>query len=135
MSTKSKVSLIAFSTVIVFYAVIGGILSHAMPYDGKDNKYVQIKIFDAVLGHVVRDYVDEPDLEKVRIGALRGLAEGLDPYSAYLTPQQADDFKTGIKAKGETGMVVSKVIGYAYVVSVQKGSTADQAGIKPGDFI
>src|SRR5581483_3394234 len=135
MSTRSKVFVIAFSTIVVFYTVVGGILSHAMALDSKDNKYVQMTIFDAVLRHVVRDYVDEPDLEKVRMGALRGLADGLDPYSAYLTAQQVADYNAGKKATGETGMTVSKVGGFGYVVAVQKGSPADTLGIQPGDFI
>src|SRR6266481_8980748 len=126
MSTRGKVFVIAFSTIVVFYTVVGGILSHAMSYDSKDNKYVQMTIFDAVLRHVVRDYVDEPDLEKVRMGALRGLADGLDPYSAYLTSKQVADYsKTRNTATGETGMVISKVGGFGYVVAVQKGSPAD----------
>jgi carboxyl-terminal processing protease len=135
MSTRGKVFVIAFSTIVVFYTVVGGILSHAMSFDSKDNKYVQMTIFDAVLRHVVRDYVDEPDLEKVRMGALRGLADGLDPYSAYLTPKQVADYKPNRKVTGDTGMVVSKVGGFGYVVTVQKGSPADTIGVKAGDFI
>ena len=135
MSTRSKVFVIAFSTIVVFYTVVGGILSHAMAYDSKDNKYVQMTIFDAVLRHVVRDYVDEPDLEKVRTGALRGLADGLDPYSAYLTSKQVAAYTPNRKVAGDTGMVVSKVGGFGYVVTVQKGSPADTVGVKAGDFI
>ena len=135
MSTRSKVFVIAFSTIVVFYTVVGGILSHAMAYDSKDNKYVQMTIFDAVLRHVVRDYVDEPDLEKVRMGALRGLADGLDPYSAYLTAKQVSEYTPNRKVTGETGMVVSKVGGFGYVVTVQKASPADTVGVKAGAFI
>ena len=37
----------------------------------------QIRIFESVLQHIQNDYVDQPNLEKVRAGAFRGLADGL----------------------------------------------------------
>jgi carboxyl-terminal processing protease len=70
----------------------------------------------------------------VRIGSLRGLAEGLDPYSAYLTPEQVKQYDPKA-SRAETGLLLSKVGGYAYTVAVLKGSPADQAGIRSGDFI
>jgi carboxyl-terminal processing protease len=88
-----------------------------------------------VLRHIVNDYVDEPNLEKVRVGALKGLADGLDPYSAYLTPDQVKRFKADTMRKTPFGMTLSKYAGFAYVVSVVKGSPADTAGIKTGDIL
>jgi carboxyl-terminal processing protease len=101
-----------------------------------NDPYSQMAIFHEVLSRIVEDYVDEPNLEKVRLGALRGLAEGLDPYSAYLTPDQVRQFQsvnTGVQ--GSCGMTVSKIAGYVYVVSVNKKGPADQAGVKAGDVI
>ena len=40
-----------------------------------------------------------------------------------------------MRSRAETGMILSKVGGYAYVLAVLKGSPADQLGIKAGDFI
>lgn len=134
MRFRAKVSVVFLSTLITLYAIIGGFLSKSGEAVARGSQYAQAAIFDEVLGHIIHDYVDEPDLEKVRIGSLRGLAEGLDPYSAYLTAQQLKQFDTS-PSPGQTGMIVSKVNGFAYVVSVLKGSPADQAGIKDGDFI
>src|SRR5215467_606769 len=89
MRFKAKVVIVFLSTVITLYAIIGGFLSKSGQAVARDSSYAQLAIFNEVLGHIIRDYVDEPDLEKVRIGSLRGLAEGLDPYSAYLTAEQA----------------------------------------------
>src|SRR5262249_61893307 len=96
--------------------------------------YGQVQVFDEVLMHIIRDYVDQPDLEKVRIGSLRGLADGLDPYSAYLTPEQVKQFDPKA-VRAETGLIISRVSGYAYVVAVLKGSPAEQAGGRSGDGI
>src|SRR5262249_40218803 len=55
-------------------------------------------------------------------------------YSAYLSAQQVKQYDPS-PSPGGHGMILSKVSGYAYVVGVLKGSPADVAGIKEGDFI
>jgi len=134
MQFKTKIAIVVFSTVIAFYAIVGSFMTKSGQVIARGSQYGQVTIFDEVLNHIIRDYVDQPDLEKVRIGSLRGLAEGLDPYSAYLTPDQVKQYNPKAN-RNETGMVLSKVGGFAYVVAVSKGSAADQAGIRPGDFV
>ncbi len=123
------------SACVAGYAIAGG-----FPWDrgatAKGNQWAQLRIFDEVLYHISKDYVDEPDMERVRTGALRGLADGLDPYSAYLTPAQVQSYapvEPGLNEVG--GMSLSKYGGYVYVVSVLKGSPADKAGFATGDII
>ena len=134
MRFKTKIAVVVFSTLIAFYAIVGSFMSKSSQVVARGSQYGQISIFDEVLSHIIRDYVEQPDLEKVRIGSLRGLAEGLDPYSAYLTPEQVKQYDPKA-SHAETGLILSKVGGYAYVVAVLKGSPADQLGIKAGDFI
>lgn len=135
MSFKAKLVLVALSTVLATYAVVGGLLARRTSAVAKGNPYVQLKIFNEVVKHIANDYVDEPDLNKVRIGALRGLAEGLDPYCAYLLPEQVQRFKPTTMTAVPFGMVVSKYAGFAYVLTVVPGSPAAQAGVKTGDII
>ncbi|HXG63561.1 MAG TPA: peptidase S41, partial [Blastocatellia bacterium] len=116
MQFKTKIAIVVFSTIVAFYAIVGSFMSREGQAVARGSQYAQLQIFDEVLNHIIRDYVDQPDLEKVRVGSLRGLAEGLDVYSAYLTPEQVKKYDPK-PAAGETGMVVSKVAGYAYVVS------------------
>ncbi len=134
MQFKTKIAIVVFSTLIACYAIVGSFMSKSGQAVARNSQYVQVRVFEDVINHIIEDYVEEPDMNKVRVGSLRGLAEGLDPYSAYLTPEQAKQYNPKTTA-GETGMVVSKVAGYAYVLSVFKGSPAEQAGIKEGDFI
>ena len=134
MRFKTKIAIVVFSTVIAFYAIVGSFMSKSGQVVARGSQYGQLQIFDEVLSHIIRDYVDQPDLEKVRIGSLRGLAEGLDPYSAYLSPEQVKQYDPKLN-RGETGLILSKVGGYAYIVSVLKGSPAEQAGARAGDFI
>src|SRR5215813_5425033 len=134
MRFKTKKAIVVFSTIIAFYAIVGSFISKSGQVVALGIQYEQLQIFDEVLSHIIRDYVDQPDLEKVRIGSLRGLAEGLDPYSAYLTPEQVKQYDPKA-SRAETGLLLSKVGGYAYTVAVLKGSPAQQARLRAAAFI
>jgi carboxyl-terminal processing protease len=135
MNMRVKFGILILSSVIALYAIVGGLLPRYGVIASND-PYSQMAIFHEVLNRIVEDYVDEPDLEKVRLGALRGLAEGLDPYSAYLTPDQVRQYQSvSNTGPASAGLVVSKVAGYVYVVSVTKGGPADVAQVRAGDVV
>src|SRR6187549_3311265 len=137
MSFRGKLSILVISVAVALYAVIGGMLSPwARAQQPINDAGAQIRIFESVLQHIQNDYVDEPNLEKVRYGALRGLVGGLDPYSSYLTAQQVAEFNAN-KASSKVGIGAefSTVSLYLYVVSVTKGSNAEKAGLKAGDVV
>ncbi len=129
------------SGVIAVYAVVGGLpliggLLTTSAQQPVNDATAQLRIVESVLQHIQNDYVDEPNMEKVRLGALRGLAGGLDPYSSYLTPEQVKAFEAG-KTSGRVGIGAefSQISGYLYVISTVKGGPADRAGVKAGDVI
>lgn len=135
MSFRTKFSLIVCSALIALYAVVGGWLSTRAQQPANDPG-AQLRIFENVLQHIQNDYVDEPNMEKVRAGALRGLAYGLDPYSTYLTADQVRDYKDGAKdSQVGIGAELSQVSSYLYVIAPIKGSPAEQAGVRAGDII
>ena len=137
MSFRGKITILMLSTAIALYAAVGGILSPwARAQQPINDSGAQLRIFESVLQHIQNDYVDEPNLEKVRYGALRGLVGGLDPYSSYLTTQQVAEFNAN-KASNKVGIGAefSQVSLYLYVVSVTKGSNAEKAGLKAGDVV
>jgi carboxyl-terminal processing protease len=134
MSYRNKFALVLASAAIALYAVIGGWMSTRAQQPINDAG-AQIRIFESVLQHIQNDYVDEPNLEKVRTGALRGLANGLDPYSSYLTAEQVRDFQSK-KQNTLVGVGAEfSQVSYLYVISVIKDSPADKAGLRAGDFI
>jgi len=137
MSFRGKMSILVISSFIALYAVVGGMLSPwTRAQQPINDAGAQMRIFESVLQHIQNDYVDEPNLEKVRLGALRGLAGGLDPYSSYLTADQVKEFNSAKStSKVGIGAEFSQVSLYLYVVSVTKGSTAEKAGLKAGDVI
>src|SRR6188474_3942876 len=135
MSFRTKFALILASATLALYTVVGGWISTRAQQPANDPN-AQLRIFESVLQHIQNDYVDEPNMEKVRAGALRGLAYGLDPYSTYLTPEQVREF--GRAAKSDQvgiGAELSQVASYLYVIAPMKGSPADQSGVRAGDII
>src|SRR5258708_3555787 len=135
MSFKSNFTLIILSATLAIYTIATNWLaiSHQHPANDPDARQ---KIFESVLKHIQDDYVDEPNMEKVRAGALRGLAYGIDPYSTYLTPEQVKDYRAGSRSNQVgLGAELSQVASFLYVVAPVKGSPADQAGVRAGDII
>ena len=141
MSFRGKLWILALSGLIAVYAVVGG-----MPLIGSmlttsaqqpvNDATSQLRIVESVLQHIQNDYVDEPNMDKVRLGALRGMAGGLDPYSSYLTPDQVKAYEASKTSnKVGIGAEYSQYQGYLYIISAVKGGPADKAGIKSGDVI
>ncbi len=135
MSFRTKFILILLSATLALYTVVGGWISTRAQQPANDPN-AQLRIFESVLQHIQNDYVDEPNMDKVRAGALRGLAYGLDPYSTYLTPDQVREYNAGNKdSQAGIGAEMSQVASYLYIVAPMKGSPADQAGLQAGDII
>ncbi len=139
MSIRSKLTLITISSVIAILAVVGGMLSNSssplLRAIADSGPYPQTRIFEEVVRHIQNDYVEKPDLEKVRIGAMRGLTDGLDPWSAYLLPVQVKEYQTNKNSADNTGIVLGLMSGYGYVITIIPGSPAEKAGIRAGDWI
>lgn len=135
MSFRTKFILTLLSATLTLYTAVGGWISTRAQQPANDPN-AQLRIFESVLQHIQNDYVDEPNMDKVRAGALRGLAYGLDPYSTYLTPEQVKEYNAANKDNVVgIGAELSQVASYLYVIAPMKGSPADQAGLKAGDII
>ncbi|MBX3289664.1 MAG: PDZ domain-containing protein [Acidobacteria bacterium] len=141
MSFRGKMWTLLLSAVIAGYVLVGGLpfvgsLLQTQAQQPINDSGAQLRIFGEVLQHIQNDYVDEPNLDKVRLGALRGLVGGLDPYSSYLTADQVKQFN-GREATNNVGVGAefSQVSQYLYVLSVLKGSNAEKAGLKAGDVV
>lgn len=132
MSFRNKFLLVVFSATLALYAVIGGWMSTRAQQ--QNDPGAQLRILGSVLQHIQDDYVDEPDLGKVRAGAMRGLAYGLDPYSTYLTAEQVRSYGAAGRDVG-VGLELSQVASYLYVIAPVKGGPAAEGGVLAGDII
>ncbi|MDP9122929.1 MAG: S41 family peptidase [Acidobacteriota bacterium] len=141
--TRSRVLFFLLSALLVFPMLAGTLLLAAdrgrrpdSKIDKKDDSlYKYLGVFSEVLGLIRQTYVDEPDMDALMTGALEGATDALDPFSYYVPASQVDRYLQA-SATGQrlSGLVLLKEHGIAYVVSVQKGSPADAAGVRAGDI-
>jgi len=132
MTSRTRLFVLAVSTPVIAFALIGGYLGHVM---AKDETYQHLRIFQDVVSLVVDNYVEEVDVRQAMRGAMRGLADGLDPDSAYLTPDLVKAFESNAAAgPADLGLDVTRQY-YLRIVSARPGSPAAKAGLRSGDYI
>ncbi len=85
---------------------------------------------------VKAQYVEQVDDEKLLTGAIDGMLSSLDPHSNYLEGSTLQRLNTMIDGN-YSGLGLSVVMddGAVKVVSPMRGSPAEKAGVKAGDFI
>ena len=136
MPKITKILLLVVSVVLVLTVFLGVNSSGvSAATEQQEGAYRQIDVYSQVLRHIQTDYVEEPNINSVTNGALRGLLESLDADSSYLTPEDYKTYKSDKGGKAQVGINVSKRYGYATVVSVVPGSPADKANLNDGDII
>ena len=124
MTSRTRLLILLVSTPIIAFAVIGGFLGSAI---ARDDTYQQLRIFQDVVSLIINNYVEAADLKRVMSGAMRGLAEGLDPDSAYLVPDLVRRLEAGETVPtGETGLEITRQY-YLRVVSARDNSPAAKA--------
>src|SRR5207247_7742817 len=97
--------------------------------------YQHLKIFDDVVSLIARNYVEEADIDKVMRGAMRGLADGLDPDSAYLTVAEVKQVESGVALPpAGVGLELTRQY-YLRVIAARDNSPASKAGLRTGDYI
>src|SRR5437879_4039841 len=132
MSARTRLIVMTISAPVVAFAIVGGFLGKVIALEDTDQ---DLKIFDDVVGLVSSNYVEEADMDKVMRGAMRGLAEGLDPDSAYLTPDQVRQVESGAPpAPAGVGLEFPRPY-YLRVLAARDNSPAAKAGLRTGDYI
>jgi carboxyl-terminal processing protease len=138
MTSRTRWIVLLVSTPLVAFVVIGGLLGRAF---AKEGTYPHLRIFEDVVSLIAGNYVEEVDVDKVMSGAMRGLAEGLDADSAWLTPEQAKVLETEAPGQGATpagfgtpGLELTRGY-YLRVIAARDESAAAKAGLQTGDYI
>ncbi len=90
----------------------------------------------AIYQLIKANYVEPVDDNKLMKGAIEGMLTSLDPHSSYLDGASLQRLETMIDGS-YSGLGLSVVMddGAVKVVSPFRGSPADKAGIKAGDYI
>ena len=132
MTSRTRALVLTISIPVIVFAILGGYLGQAM---AKDDTYQHLRVFEDVISLVLNNYVEPVDVKQAMKGAMKGLAEGLDPESAFLTPDLVKAMETSNSAgPADVGIDLTRQY-YLRVVSARDGSPAAKAGIRSGDFI
>ncbi len=93
------------------------------------------KLF-ATYQQIKANYVEEVDDEKLIRGAIDGMLASLDPHSGYLDGSDLQRLNTMIDGN-YSGLGLSVIMddGAVKIISPFRGSPAEEAGIKAGDYI
>jgi carboxyl-terminal processing protease len=133
MTSRTRLLAVLVSAPVIAFTVIGGVLGHAMAR--ADETFATLRVFHDVVSLIMSNYVEQPNMDSVMRGAMRGLAEGLDSDSAYLTPPQVRQVEGGDQpGPADVGITLTHQY-YLRVVAARDDSPAAKAGIRPGDFV
>jgi carboxyl-terminal processing protease len=133
MTTKARLSVLLISTPVLAFVVLGGLLGRAST---GDEKLQVLRVFDDVVSLIVNNYVEDVKIDRVMDGAMRGLADGLDPDSAYLDAKLVKVAEAGASATaaGDVGIELTRQY-YLRVIAARDGSPAAKAGLQTGDYV
>jgi len=131
MTSRTRLIVLLISAPVIAFAVIGGFLGNAL---AQPETYTRLQVFQDVVSLVMRNYVENVDSDRIMQGAMRGLAESLDPDSAYLKRDEVKALQSGQKLPGDIGLELTRQY-YLRVICARDGSPAAKAGLRAGDFV
>ena len=133
MKIRGRVLVLAVSVPVIAFAVVGGFLGNSAL--AREDSYQYLRIFEDVVSLIANNYVEEVNIDKVMHGAMHGLADGLDPDSAYLDVAQVKVLDKGDPGgSAQTGLELTRQY-YLRVIASRDGSPAARAGLIAGDYI
>jgi carboxyl-terminal processing protease len=136
MNLRFKFAVVGLSSVLVALMLVGAVLGQNTPSSSTD-PYRHLDVFTEVFAKIKSDYVEEPDMNSVTLGAINGLLVSVDPFASYLSAEQYKQYRRVIEnPKAGVGLLLSRKYGYEIgIVDAIPGSPADKAGLATGDII
>jgi carboxyl-terminal processing protease len=133
MTSRTRLIVLAISAPVIAFIVIGSFLGNVIARS--DDTYAHLKVFQDVVSLIMSNYVEQPNLDTVMRGAMRGLADNLDSDSAFLTAPMVRQVEGGSNpGSADVGLALTHQY-YLRVVAARDDSPAFKAGIRPGDFV
>ena len=128
MTSKTRLSILLVSTPVLAFVIVGGLIGQER--SSGDRVFRHLRVFDDVVQLVMSNYVESVKVDKAMEGALRGLADGLDPDSAYLDAHEVRAVAAGeALPDGEVGIELTRQY-YLRVIAARDGSAAAKAGLQ-----
>lgn len=129
METKRAIGL------WICLAALVGCNEHVAPYHSS-SPWHKDPLIDEIMERVRKDYVEAPNEEKMKEGALDGMLKALDPYSGYFPPDAYKFFTESTQGEfGGIGLEVLFLDGVLRVISPIDDTPGARSGIQSGDVI
>jgi len=98
--------------------------------------YEDLRIFTDALSIIQRNYAEEVESKDLVYSAVKGVLQGLDPHSTFMTPDDYKEMQVGTRGRfGGIGIEIGIRDRILTVISPIEDTPADRAGIKAGDKI
>ena len=122
--------------IYIFTLALFVFLKSTLAISSESNIYKKIDLFGEVLEKINEEYVEDINQSKSMDSAINGLLQSLDPYSAYLSPENFEEMQTETSGEfGGLGIEVSMEAGVVKVITPLDDTPASRAGLKAGDYI
>ena len=132
MSPSFRRVVLWVSAPVVTFVILGGLLGRVA---AREETYPHLTVFNDVVRLISDRYVEKADMDKVMAGAMRGLSDGLDPDSAFLTAEQVKQVETNAPIPtGDLGIDLTRQY-WLRIIATRDGSPAARAGLHTGDFV
>ena len=119
----------AVLTIVLLAALAPGAAAQTPTYE-------QIQTFSYLLSQVRLNYVVPVHTEQLVHAAIDGMLRSLDPHSRFVPREENDRWMAWEAGRlAGTGIVLEEEDGAPTVAAVRAGSTAERAGILPGDRV
>ncbi len=133
MNRRFQFTVVVSSACIAGLLLFGAVRGHSA---APEAPYTHLAVYEEVLSRIQTQYVEEPDMKSVTMGAINGMLDALDPFASYLN---ADQYKQYLAAKANpkagTGLLLAKGLGLMIVADAVPGSSAAKAGLSTGDVV
>src|SRR6478735_5632642 len=132
MSSHVRRVVLWVSAPVIAFAVVGGFIGKVT---AREDTYPHLRVFYDVVNLITDRYVEKTDTDKVMNGAMHGLAESLDPDSAFLSADLVKvlEANTPLPA-GDLGIDLTRQY-WLRIIATRDGSPAAKAGLRTGDYV
>src|SRR3954469_20689792 len=132
MSSRTRRVVLWISAPVIAFAIVGGFLGKVT---AREETYPHLRVFYDVVNLITDRYVEKVDMDKVLNGAMHGLADSLDPDSAYLTSDLVKQIEANApQPAGDLGIDLTRQY-WLRIIATRDGSPAAKAGLHTGDYV
>jgi carboxyl-terminal processing protease len=126
----------AIVVVLLFVGFLSGDITASRHAAQANVAFGKLKAFGDVLSQVQTSYVEEPNVDNLINGAIKGMLQTLDPHSSYLTPDMMKQVEVETKGSfGGLGIEIGVKDGVLTVIAPIEDTPAFRAGLQAGDKI